>query len=339
MSDSGKFARKLTGVGKFNRVGLSRLALAAVLALAPAVADARLGGGSSSGSRGARTMSAPPSTATSPGAVQPMQRTLAPQTSPSLGARPQSAPAAGGFFGGGLGRGLLGGLLGAGLIGMLMGHGFLGGMGGLLSMLGLVLQVALLVIVGRLAWNYFAARRNPQPAAAGYGAARTMAGANPPQGGFGGFGGAAPQPVPAPVQTVPIQLQEADFATFERLLAASQKACSDEDLIALRNLSTEEMANYFRDDIEADKRKGVMSRISDVHLLQGDLSEAWREAADEYATVAMRFSLIDVQLDRNSGRVVDGDAQKPTEAREVWTFLRPAGGGVQDWKISAIQQA
>ena len=58
----------------------SMLAIAAIglLVLAPAIADARPGGNSSSGSRGSRTYSAPPATNTAPQPAQPMQRTQQP---------------------------------------------------------------------------------------------------------------------------------------------------------------------------------------------------------------------------------------------------------------------
>ncbi len=39
-------------------------------------------------------------------------------------------------------------------------------------------------------------------------------------------------------------------------------------------------------------------------------------------------------MDR-SGRVVEGDPNQPTEATEVWTFMRSRGG---PWLLSAIQQ-
>ena len=48
-------------------------------------------------------------------------------------------------LGGGLLGGLAAGFIGAGLFGMLFGHGFMGGMGGFASILGLLLQVALVV--------------------------------------------------------------------------------------------------------------------------------------------------------------------------------------------------
>lgn len=50
------------------RGSLFSLVFAVLLALAPAVAEARMGGGGSFGSRGGRTWSAPPSTRTMPGA-------------------------------------------------------------------------------------------------------------------------------------------------------------------------------------------------------------------------------------------------------------------------------
>ena len=99
------------------------------------------------------------------------------------------------------------------------------------------------------------------------------------------------------------------------------------------------MAGYFAEQFAENARKGAVNRISDPKLLQGDLSEAWREGGDEFATVAMRFSLIDVMVDRASGRIVSGDANAPSEATELWTFTRPRGAGPDAWIVSAIQQA
>ena len=94
------------------------LALAASLALAAPAVDARPGGGGGMGSRGSKTFSAPPSTATSPGAMGPIQRS---QTSPSPGfnnpgmaAQNRGSRFGGGFLGGGAYRGPgfgLGGIL------------------------------------------------------------------------------------------------------------------------------------------------------------------------------------------------------------------------------------
>ena len=81
--------------------------------------------------------------------------------------------------------------------------------------------------------------------------------------------------------------------------------------------------------------RGVVNKVSNVKLLQGDLAEAWREGDTDYATVAMRFSLNDFMVDRASGRVVEGDPTHPQEVAELWTFRRAHGG---PWMLSAIQQ-
>src|SRR5436305_11163191 len=118
------FLQRTGGLVKAMAVILS-LALPTVLAVS--AADARIGGGFSSGSRGSRTFSAPPSTSTAPGTATPFNRTITQPGSPGVGA-PSSM--GGGFFNR-PGRGLLGGLaagfLGAGLLGLLFGGGMFGG--------------------------------------------------------------------------------------------------------------------------------------------------------------------------------------------------------------------
>ena len=121
--------------------------------------------------------------------------------------------------------------------------------------------------------------------------------------GGAGFGaGAAPQrPKPEP-----LQLSAADFPAFERLLAETQDAYGREDVAALSRLATPEMVRYFNVELGQRRQKGLVNRISGVKLLQGDLAEAWQEGRDEYATVAMRFALIDVTQERATDRVVSG---------------------------------
>ncbi|WP_400767977.1 Tim44 domain-containing protein [Methylosinus sporium] len=318
---------------------LPALALALLIALAPALAEAKMGGGASSGSRGTRTFSAPPATTTAPRPAAPMERSIAPQPapqpSPAASPRPAAAPAAsplGGSFGRGLLGGLAGGLLGAGLFGLLSGNGLMGGLGGLASIIGLLVQIAIIAVLARLAFQWFANRRFAGAMGGAGGGSRP--GAFAFTGGGTGFGGGAPQHP----KSEPLNLRPEDFTAFERVLADAQSAYSQEDIGRLHDLAMPEMVSYFSDDIRANAREGVINRISDVKLLQGDLSEAWREGSDDYATVAMRFSLIDLFIDRATGKIVSGDAAQPTQSTEVWTFRRPAGEGPQAWKLSAIQQ-
>ena len=150
----------------------------------------------------------------------------------------------------------------------------------------------------------------------------------PAFGGFSGFGGGAA----APPADEPIEVTPADFDAFEKLLGDIQTAYGKEDLTALRAHVTPEMLSYFSEELAQNASRGVVNQISDVKLLQGDLSEAWREINDDYATVAMRYSLNDKIVDRATGRVVE---EEPSEATEFWTFRRARDG---QWLLSAIQQ-
>ncbi len=129
-----------------------------------------------------------------------------------------------------------------------------------------------------------------------------------------------------------------DFGAFEKRLQDVQMAFGREDRAALMTLMTPEMTGYLVEELENNARDGVVNKISDPRLLQGDLSEAWAEPDAEYATVAMRFSLIDVVVDRATGRTVSGSLTTPAEAVELWTFRRRPAGAPGDWMLSAIQQ-
>ena len=312
------------------------MSVAVPLAITISAADARVGGGGSSGSRGSKTYSAPPSTTTAPGAAQPMNRTFTQPGTPGVGA-PAAAGAAskGGFFNrpgmmGGMLGGLAMGFLGAGLFGMLTGGGLFSGLGGLSSIIGLLLQIALIVIVVRLAMSWWQRRHTPAsasayatgpaPAAEGPGAQSSF------RSGLGGFGLGSSQP--------PLEIQPADYEAFERLLGEVQAAWSNEDTAKLHTLATPEMVSYFSKDLEENKARNDANKVTDVKLLQGDLAEAWREGETDYASVAMRFSLVDKTMERTTGRLVAG-SDTPIEATEVWTFARRRGA---DWELSAIQQ-
>ena len=293
-------------------------------------ADARIGGGLSSGSRGSRTFSAPPPTSTMPSAA-PMQRTV---TQPNIAnPRPGLAPSPGGFFGrSGIWGGLAAGFLGAGLFGLLFGHGMMGGLGGFVSFLGLIFQLGLIALVAMFLWRWFQRRNEPAYASSLHRDSSTG-------GLFGGVGVGGGQSAGSTTGTGTRQrsddvgISSADYDAFERLLGDIQTAYSNEDLNVLRARATPEMVSYFSEDLAQNASRGVVNRISDVKLLQGDLAEAWSEGSTDYATVAMRFALNDTMIDRANGRVVEGG---PQEVVESWTFRRLHGS---PWLVSAIQQA
>jgi predicted lipid-binding transport protein (Tim44 family) len=254
------------------REPLAVIAVLAVVVLLAGDAFARVGGGRSFGSRGARTFSPPPVTQTAPRPAAPMERSMTQPQRPAATAAQSTGQARGGVLGRpGFVGGLFAGFLGAGLLGLLFGNGLFGGLGaGFASMLGLLLQIALIVIVARLVWNWWQRRNAPQYAAAGGPSLRDM---NAPATGAvyglpaGGSGAAAMGQA---------SLQEDDFNHFERLLGEIQTAYSAEDLARLRGLVTPEMLSYFAEDLADNASRGVVNRIENVKLEQGDLAEAWR---------------------------------------------------------------
>jgi len=298
---------------------IAAAAIAAALVLVAADANARAGGGSSGGSRGVRTFSAPPVTRTAPNTAAPIQRSV---TQPSKAGTVGQASGRPGFFGSGLLGGLAAGFIGAGLFGLLFGHGLFGGMAGFASILGLVLQVILIVIVARLLFAWWQRRNTPAPA---YAAAHPATGHS-----FSGLGGMFGANAPT---GEPLTIGKSDYDAFERLLGEIQSAYSAEDINALRSKVTPEMLSYFSEQLAENASRGVINKVDNVRLEQGDLAEAWREDAVEYASLAMRFSLTDRVIDRATGRTLEGG--ESGETTELWTFMRTRGG---DWLLSAIQQ-
>jgi predicted lipid-binding transport protein (Tim44 family) len=243
----------------------------------------------------------------------------------------------------GFGGGLMAGLLTGGLIGGLMGHGwgwgggyggYGGGMGG--GFIALIFQLVILGLVVSFAMRFFRRRSYSATGPGGYGSAFDAGpapGAGPwgaPMGG-GPLGGGPAYPSPAEE----IAVSYTDRAAFERLLEDVQGAFGREDYAALRAITTPEVMGYLAEELSDNATHGRRNDVSAVKLLQADVSEAWREGAMDFATMAMRYESIDVMRDRQSGGVIKGDPNRPTTTTELWTFVRPQGGA---WKLSAIQE-
>lgn len=310
--------------------------LGAAVALAPALAlaAAKAGGGS----RGTRTYQAPAPTQTAPKA-KPIERSVtqpspqAPQARPAPAAAPAAQPnffQRNPFLGG-----IMGGLLGAGIGSLLFGGGLgLGGLG-MAGGIGLLLQLALLAGVAWLVIGFI--RRRAMPT---YAQSSSTAGpmARMPIDialSSGGASGGSSDGAAASAAADEIGIARGDYDAFERLLVDIQAAWSHGDVAALRRLVTPEMLSYFSEALAANVSQGNENRVEDVRLEQGDLAEAWREGANDFATVAMRWSSLDYTVRADNGAVVEGDPAARGETTEVWTFMRSAGGR---WLLSAIQQ-
>jgi predicted lipid-binding transport protein (Tim44 family) len=299
---------------------IAALLLAGLLVLAPALAEARAGGsyrlgGSSSftsqGSLGSRTYN------------QPMQRSMTPQRPPA-GMAPYSYGNAHPFWTG-LAGGLFGGWLGSMLFphwGMGYGSGFGGGIGAIFVWL------LLFWAMWRI-FRMFAPGFHPLSGQTGGGA---MLYGSP---GMLGAGYANPAP-----QTAPLALAGADYQAFETILKHVQACWSKADITEMRHYATPEMLSYFAEQLSENESQGVRNIVDQVELVQGEPREAWDEGRLHYGTCYLRWRALDytVRADRPAGAadaLVSGDPHRPTEAAELWTFVRSPGGL---WLLSAIQQ-
>lgn len=309
---------------------LAAALLSALILLTPALAAARAGGSygsrgmsySSQGSLGSRTYN--------DNGGQAIGRSATPQgqaNSPYYGyGRPygfaQSHPfltgMAGAFFGSWLGS-LLFPHWGYGY-GMGFGHVF----GSLFSWIVIILVLSM--VFRRFRRSYGPLSASPL-GGLGFGGA--------PQGaGFAAYGGGGAAAGRA------LTVNAADYAAFEAILKAVQQAWSHGDLRALGHYVTPEMLGYFGEELAANASRGVENHVERLELVNGDVREAWDEGALQYATCLLHWRALDYTVRRDlqpgePGWLVEGDAQRPSEAQELWTFARSPGG---HWLLSAVQQ-
>ena len=308
---------------------LGTLALFTAVLVLPA--EAAVGRGRSSmGSRGNRGWSQPYRRPSTPPPTRDYSR--------PYGSEPyRSAPPSGGCFLRGLAGGIAGGFLGSMLFrtfgggGGAYGPGGYGGGGGI----GL-LEILLLAGLAFFAVRWFLARRQAQPAMAGYGS----------------YGGAEefrsqPEPVPPSEETPEEVLAASEPGYDERRFSDArlqdffrlQNAYLNRDLGPVRNFLAPEIAPQLDEDVAELKRLGHVNRMENIAVRRAELVDGWREPGRVYATVAFEASLVDYTVDERTQEIVAGNRTEPTAFRENWTFVKEIGFGKGDsWRLSAIER-
>jgi predicted lipid-binding transport protein (Tim44 family) len=302
--------------------------LVSVLFLDTASVWARAGSG---GSRGSRSSSSPMSPSTTPSSPS---RVTTPPPATSQPQQPMQRPGMFGGFMGGLAGFALGGLLGSMLFGG-MGGGFGGGVG----LLELVLIGGAIFLVFRMLRGRSESR--PEPAYAGassYGSAGQ---------GWSTGGGGAVMETPAAVSDLDrgiehIRGMDASFdpAGFSEWAKGTfidiQAGIVRRDLDGVQDRLTPQ--EFARLQAQCDQLRGARrtNRIERVQFARAEVSEAWQESGQDWATVYFAVSLVDYTVDDATGAVVEG-ATSPVDVQEYWTFTRPVGP--KPWRLSAIQTA
>jgi len=189
----------------------------------------------------------------------------------------------------------------------------------------------ILMLLGAGAFYYFMkVRRSPTPDFSGITRSST----------FSGSLAAAPSATTLSTATVDDEVTSADKAAFQQLLIGVQTAWSKQDLAGLRRFVTPEMLSYFSTALAEQTSLDLANHVEDVVLLRAEVKETWTEDAIRYATIGLHWSARDytVSLTKQRGEpgyLIEGNEETPTEAGEVWTFMRYQNG---KWLLSAIQQ-
>ena len=118
-----------------------------------------------------------------------------------------------------------------------------------------------------------------------------------------------------------------------------QVAYGHEDIDKLGARTTPEMLSYLSQEVFDNEKQSLRHEVYDVKLLAGELSEAWHENGSDYATLALRYSLVEATVERASGELVSGYPGQASQAVELWTFRRDDRARDDGWQLSAIQQA
>jgi predicted lipid-binding transport protein (Tim44 family) len=309
------------------------------------LAEARAGGGRSSGSRGSHSYSAPRQTFSPPPSrpqTAPPPAAVTPGAQPRPGMpTPTPQPATGGFFrnvAGGLAGGLLGGMIGNMLFG---GSGHAGPAGGPMggggcTSIGLF---DILLIGGILYLGYKMLSRRRQEALQtsdlGGSAVSTPASWQ------------TPEPAPAPSYDLQTELEsirrtdpsfnEASFKEMAQdVFFKLQGAWMRQDPALLKDLATPELAAILEKDLQELKAKGQINKLENIAVRQVEISEAWQEQGQDYITMGFLANLLDYTVDANTNLVLAGSDKEPVKFEEYWTFTRPSGSGT--WKLTAISQ-
>ncbi|MHB9099826.1 MAG: Tim44 domain-containing protein [Syntrophales bacterium] len=296
---------------------------------------ARVGGGRSFGSRGARSYT-PPRSFSGPAPVSP---------SPGSGqfntpSSPASSPFGGG---GGFLRSMAGGLAGGMLGGMLFrslgfaGSG-MGGMGGGVGFMDILLIGALLYGI-----YWFIKRRRSvtesAPAGAYYRESTVLDGrtAPPMQAYESGETESGLAEGLRHISQMDPRFEEKRFTDgcldhFFRI----QGAWANRDMSGVRNILTDEMFATLRTDAEQLKAGRQINRLENIAVRSVDITEIWQERGADFITVKIYANLLDYTVDEQTGQVVSGSKTEPVKFNEYWTFTRPVGDN--PWRLSAINQ-
>jgi predicted lipid-binding transport protein (Tim44 family) len=289
-------------------------------------AEARSGGGRSSGSRGSRTYTKPAAPSS-----QPNQQRQQQQAAPAPN-QMQQQPMGGSFM-----RSMAGGLMG-GLIGSMLFSSFAGASGGMGGGGGIGLfEIILLAGIGYLIFRFIKKKKAESQSVSGF---------QPDIASSTTYGQvqADPMMIADPVNTGLDHIRQMDAGfdparfseTAMDIFFKIQAGWMNRDLSKVAGLLTDEMRTILQGDVDELLRNKRINRLENIAVRNVELAEVWQESGQDFITTLIHANLLDYTTDE-AGTVLEGSTTDPVVFKEFWTFSRPVGNN--SWQLSAIQQS
>jgi predicted lipid-binding transport protein (Tim44 family) len=292
------------------------------------IAECRVGGGRSFGSRGSRGFTAPRSNGNGNSFYrgQPYQQ---PQSAPQYNyTPPPSAPSTRSTFLKSLGAGVAGGFLGSmiyrGLSGTgnaYSGFGHSSGFG--IGPIEILLIGALLFFLYRLLSSRNSAQTTNTTGDSS-GAAALMRQAR-------SWKNEEPTYDPSPAG-VPIDTEIAMDLFFQ-----IQGAWANRNIQSAEYVLGPDAKSYLEEEIARLKANKWINRLENIAVRNVEVIESWKESSSEFSTVKFTANLLDYTLQEDTQQIIEGSKTQPVKFEEFWTFSKESGS--PHWRLSAIQQS
>lgn len=106
------------------------------------------------------------------------------------------------------------------------------------------------------------------------------------------------------------------------------------DLDSYRHLLGETLAAEYAEHFSRMREEGITNKLESIAVRAVEISQAGSDGKEDFVTIRFTASLLDYNVDDQTGEVVSGDATTPIKFDEEWTWARPTG--TQDWRLEGI---
>jgi predicted lipid-binding transport protein (Tim44 family) len=104
----------------------------------------------------------------------------------------------------------------------------------------------------------------------------------------------------------------------------------------LRNLLSDDVFVSFADAIAAREKRGETAEARVVEMEKASVEDVHIERGKAQITMRFVVKLISARRD-GAGTVIDGDAEKPLDITDLWTFARDIASRDPNWKLVATE--